>query len=302
MEGVRARAFETFRARTRALYGTAYRAPFVSSFWSERCQHILEDAASKPTEEFLLWSNVVDQEEMPAFLLWYDNLKHSVSWPRWRKLTRKSRHSRPHDFSIDAGTAPVPVQHAYHLKLFEELSGRAFTDCDAIVEVGGGYGNFCRMLRMDGFRGPHFIIDLPPVRELQRLFLSLDGVPFTDTPKWSDGACLLTEVDIEEIVALLEGKRVAFVATWSLSETPMALRRRLFPSLHAYCYRYLIATQSFVWPSPSMIACGKGLEGEGIDNLSYFGTLANEASTDVRWVSLPVPHHTSSQYLFGARD
>jgi hypothetical protein len=296
-----ARLYDAFRARLRALTApspVATEAPF----WSQRCRQIIADAEDKPLEDFLRWSDVVDGPEMGCFRIWYDNLRHSREWTRWRKLSRKSPYGNPHAFSMDEGTAPVPLQHVYHVKIFEALAGRPLTDIDVVVEVGGGYGNFCRVLQMDGFKGTHVIIDLPAVREIQRLFLSLNGVPVTDVPGLAPGACLLTEAGIDLLLALLPGKRVTFVATWSLSETPLAFRQRLFPALHAHCTRYLIASQSFAWPSDAMVYHGMAKEGEGVDNSAYFNLFAQEASPDTKWVAFPVPHHVTSHYLFGVRD
>jgi hypothetical protein len=70
-----------------------------------------------------------------------------------RKLTRDSKLGRPQDFTLDMGTSPILIQHAFHLLHYEDCTKTPFLDCDMIFEVGGGYGSFCRLLEAAGFGG-----------------------------------------------------------------------------------------------------------------------------------------------------
>ena len=240
----------------------------VTDYWRSRCAAMAQMATTKPVQDFLSWSNDVHHEELPVFNIWYDALLANPDWEsRWKRLSRKAPWGNPHPFSRDAGTSPVTLQHAYHLMKYEQAAGQRFVeDLDVIIEVGGGYGNFCRMLRADGFRGTYAIIDLPHAREFQRAYLRLCGdMDVTDEVKLVPGAALLLEKDIPELLKLVAGKRVGFVATWSLSETPMAFRDKLFPALHADTRKYLIASQ---WPWHHT---------DGISNEDYFEKLVLDA-------------------------
>ena len=250
----------------------------VSEYWQGRCIAIAADAVTKRMEDFLSWSNDVSHEELPVFAPWYAALKADAEWPRWERLTRKSPHGNPHPFSLDAGTTPVTVQHAYHLLRYERATGTRFLDdLDMIVEVGGGYGNFCRMLRADGFTGEHVIIDLPHVQAIQRAYLGLCGVE----------ANLALESGIPNILKMVSGKRVAFVATFSLSETPIAFRAKLFPALHEHCTKYLIATQ---WPSHCMEP--------DVSNADYFDGFMRDAGGV--WHTEEIAGFGGHRYLFGS--
>lgn len=285
----RARAFGEFAKRL-----TALELPdSASPHWRGRCEAMVEAVMTKPLEDFLVWSNDVSIcEYNDSFKKWHAELKADPYWPRWQKLTRKSR-EKDHVLSVDAGATPITVQHAYHLKKFEEWTKTKFwEDVDLIVEVGGGYGNFARMLWLDGYRGGHGIIDLPHVREIQTLFLDrLDGVG-RDTFLW-------TEEDLGEDVfqsltrGFREFDRIAFVATWSLSETPMSFREKLFPALHEHCTKYLIASQwTYDWT-------GSDPEQQKYDNQQYFEQFMKDAGGT--WVVRPVPHHETESYLFGVK-
>lgn len=261
----------------------------ASEHWTGRCRSMVESAVTKPLVDFLVWSDDVDIHEYNvSFRSWWEELKSDKQWSRWEALSRKTK-ERHHDLSIDGGSSPINVQHAYHLKTYEEWTGDRFLDgVDTVVEVGGGYGNFARMLRLDGFKGRHIIIDLPHVREIQRLFAELTGSvclhPESDSVEFDSGLELWTEDELGR--DLRASGRIAFIATWSLSETPLTFREKLFPQLHKHCVKYLIASQwTYNW--------------FGIDNPSYFEQFQKDAGGD--WIVRPVPHHGSENYLFGVK-
>jgi len=220
----------------------------VTDFWRKQMGKVAQQVRTETAASFLTWSDMVDQSELDIFHPMYEALRADVQWEtRWKKLTRKAPGTSPHSYSRDSGASPNTVQHTYMLMRYERAAGtRLADDIDVIIEFGGAHGNFCRMLYDDGFRGSYVILDLPHIREFQRAYLQLCGIPVATEPMLRDGtATLLVEKDIEALLPMLKGKRVAFVATWSLSEAPLELRNKLFPALHAVCTKYLIASQ---WP------------------------------------------------------
>jgi predicted O-methyltransferase YrrM len=220
----------------------------LTDFWRSQMGKVAQLVKTAPIASFLTWSDMVDQSELDVFHPMYDALRADVQWEtRWKTLSRKATNTVPHTYSRDSGASPNTVQHTYMLMRYERAAGkRLVDDVDVIVEFGGAHGNFCRMLYNDGFRGSYVILDLPHIREFQRAYLQLCGVPVTSDVVLRDGtATLLVEKNIGALLPMLKGKRVAFVATWSLSEAPLELRSKLFPALHSSCSKYLIATQ---WP------------------------------------------------------
>src|SRR3984957_18508138 len=273
----------------------------VTSYWRERAAAQAEFARTKPVEDFLAWSDDVDMHELDLFTPWYRALQASPQWDRWKRLSRKAQYGKPHAFSLDEGTSPVGLQHAYHLMCYEQMTGARFLDgVQTIVEVGGGYGNFARMLREDGFRGTHVIIDLPQTREFQKLYLGLNGIRTSTCGLLRgdfrsnlivDGVNLVLEEDIPDVLRRLgdKTKGVAFVATWSLSETPLAFRSKLFPALFDKCGKYLMATQ---WPQHHT---------DGIANDEYFTQFmkaATAARPELGWRTAVIDHHPVSRCLF----
>ena len=202
--------------------------------WSNVCTAIQQEAKTGNKFEFLRWRSLNDfsvpEEWVPEIC--YTALRNSSSWStKWFPLTCETKVGRPKNFSKDFGTSPILVQHAYHLLRYEEATSGSLVDCDVIFEVGGGYGSFCRLFRNAGFSGLHIIYDLPHVSAIQRLYLGLSG--YDEAPHIMDYEpgghrfCLVTEDTLDQVVAALASSRfrVAFVATWSLSEFPLAGER-----------------------------------------------------------------------------
>ena len=259
----------------------------VSDNWAAKARKMIADSETQPLDEFLHWDTYLDMCQLDCHHAWYAALRASPDWEsRWRTLSTRSPYGRSWDYDRDPNVSPNSVQHAYHLFQFEQATGKRFTDdVDAILEVGGGYGNVARMLHVDGWRGPYVIVDLPHVLEFQRLFLTLNGIPVRDFDgSLFDGVTLAVEEAIPAVLEALAGKKIAFWSTWALSETTLEFRAKFFPRLHAQCAQYLLASQ---WTYPVF----------EIDNAAYFKQFMDDAGGD--WVVVPITAYSSEAYLFG---
>lgn len=117
---------------------------------------------------------------------------------------------------------------------------------DKMVEFGGGYGSTCRIAKMNlGLKSLHWdIIDLPIMLSLQRAYLLEScGVNIIDTVSFHDN---FRTVNVP--------KRSMFMATWSISETPLILRREIEPWLKRFDYVFIAFKREY----------------QGIDNFTYF--------------------------------
>lgn len=96
------------------------------------------------------------------------------------------------------------IHQAYHLKRWEDATGRLVEDLETIFEFGAGYGAMADLVRRLGFRGRYLVHDLPEFALLQRYFLGARGiaVEHVEAPQ----ACDL------------------FIGLYSLSEIPVAGR------------------------------------------------------------------------------
>lgn len=264
---------ERMRADLIAL-ADAPHAGTMTDYWRDRQRAMAEMARTKPLEEFLSWSVDLHYHDEVFFRRWYEDLVTRPDWKaRWEPLSRALPWGKPHAFPPDAGTTPVTLQHAYHLMRYETTQRCRFVaDLDLVVEVGGGYGNFARMLRTDGFSGEYVVVDLPVTQVFQRAYLALSNV----------AARLVTEDRLDTVD--VAGRRVGFVSTFALSETPLAFRAKVRPLLDA-ASKVLLAVQ---WPSHKME--------NDVSNEIYFGDVAR--SSRLTFWAEPIAHFPGHMYLF----
>jgi hypothetical protein len=180
-------------------------------------------------------------------------------------------------------SSPLLVQHAYHLVRLLEHTDFDLARVRRIVEFGGGYGSFYRLLRSLGYRERYVICDLPVMCALQRFYLrnlfpgEPGGAPPTNL-QWlsgAPGALLARELGTQLTPSL-------FVATWSLSETPPAVRSQVAPLLSRFDYVLLAYQRAF---------------GDQ-DNASYFGAL-EKTLPQFRWHHAECPAYRNNFYLIG---
>ena len=240
--------------------------------WFKRCQNLVSLATQRPLEDFLIWTEDLERSEFnESFSQMYDDLLAHPESERWARLVLEVDNLKHHPLARDKRTSPSIVQQAFHLACFEAHTKHSlWSGMDTVVEVGGGFGNFARMLYDDGFRGRYVILDLPQIVAFQRAYLAMVGI---DDDYVSFG--------IPEVLG-----NVAFVACWSLSETPLAYRQTLFPWLHAETERYLIVTQTG--------------EYHGVNNMMYFDQFMSDAKAE--WTIRNVPYAPEDRYLFGVKS
>lgn len=159
------------------------------------------------------------------------------------------------------------IHHAYSIFRFESATRHELAGGGTILEVGGGYGNFCRLLVKRGFTGSYVIYDLPEFLQLQEWYL---GRTLAD-----DERKQLT------FATSLPASADLIVGLWSISEMPFDLRDRIKALAPKY---FLIGYQQ---------------EFFGLDNVDYFKRW--ERDGDYRWTHVGIPHIKDNYYLFGAR-
>lgn len=115
------------------------------------------------------------------------------------------------------------INQAYHLRLWEQTTGRRVEDLDSIYEFGGGYGALAELSYRLGFAGEYHICDLPEFALLQRHYLAGRGLSVIH--------------ETEPVAADL------FIALYSLSETDADLRERWMAHQRSRSYLLLYSGQ-----------------------------------------------------------
>jgi len=179
-------------------------------------------------------------------------------------------------------SSPLLVQHAYHLTRLLECTDFDLSRLQLVVEFGGGYGSFYRLLRNLGYRNRYVICDLPVMCALQRFYLRnvFPTGPDAQPPanlEWLSGdmqAALKRETS--------QQSPSLFIATWSLSETPPAVRNEIAPVMGGFGY----------------ILCAYQRVFGNHDNVQYFASL-EKMLPHFNWHHAECPVYKNNFYLIG---
>lgn len=181
-------------------------------------------------------------------------------------------------------TSPLLMQHGFHVVRLLESTDFDLSRLALVVEFGGGYGSFYRLLHNLGYRNRHVICDLPPMRALQRFYLRnvFPTGPAAEPPpnlEWLSG-------EVEDGLKRLAAERAPslFIATWSLSEIPEEARERIASALPGFDYVLCVYQRSF----------------GGYDNVRYF-TALERARPEFEWQHAECPAFRNNFYLIGRR-
>lgn len=130
--------------------------------------------------------------------------KPLVTWPRYR-------------------TSFASTQHLFHIAFLREKISAAFDDVETVLEWGGGYGNFAKiLLRYLGRQATYILIDTPLMTSVQWLYLS--SVLGEESVNLVDDSSEGVKKGVINLVSLpfvnnIDEKPGLFVSTWGLSES-----------------------------------------------------------------------------------
>lgn len=202
---------------------------------------------------------------------------------RWCKAIEESSIGKPTWSVNHLQSSGNLIHHAYHVAQFEDKTGMLIEDINFVFEFGGGYGSMCRLFRNLGFKGKYIIFDYPHFSALQKFYLKSLGVISKDNGKSDvDVVCVS---NIKELISLFSNKlhdeNNLFMATWSISESPVQFRAQIWPLLNQF-NAFLIAYQ------------GKFFE---LDNVDYFQNFKkNYMAANINWYEWQIMHLAESQY------
>lgn len=154
---------------------------------------------------------------------------------------------------------------------------------DQILEYGGGTGDTAVTCRQLGFRGRHLIYDLRPSLLVQQMFLRSHGWPtyFVDlmdneqlsrdqslylgrktlmVPADLSGEVLAKAVSDDRVIL----KKSLFIATFSLSESPLPDREKVLTSIKGFAVMLIRFAPTY----------------DSIDNVQYFSEFANKLNNE----------------------
>lgn len=254
-------------------------------FWRATCEEMIETAATSDPRYFKRWRPIAATMvgRTNAYSLRnYWRLRNSTAWRRvWCDAIRLPAYGHSAPFLADPRTDAITVQHATNLIHFEQVEGHPISVHACIVEFGGGYGSFCRLLRRTGFMGRYIIFDQPPILALQRYYLGLHGLD----AEYATEAPIILCSSLEEVKRFIKPD-AALVSTWALSEMPPELRDDIEEFVNDQrANAVLFAYQEHF---------------EGIDNRAYFSDLQVRHGADWQWTETALSE--SDAYVTATRQ
>ncbi len=250
------------------------------TFWGAKRTRLRKLIAFSDPRAFLTWSALAETmfpEPYARFaLIELRDLRKSGNWAVWRRAIRERAIGLPFPCFYDPLTSSNAIHHGYHLHRLQAETGVQVSDFGLILELGGGYGSLCRIAHGRRFAGRYVLYDLPELCALQRYYLDSLGISGVETVS-----------NVAELRAKLEQPRCGprlFVATWSLSESPLDFRAWIEEVIDGFD-AFLIAYQK------------EFLE---IDNEAFFAGWQRRFS-GVQWTVSNIDHLPGNAYLFGRR-
>ena len=257
--------------------------------WAKHMNRLRELVLSANPREFLRWDVVSSTMFVSRAAYIRTELRYLRCCPdwdaRWRAAIKESRVGHPRLYIFYPPSSENLIHHAYHLAQFEQKTQRPVDRMNYVLEFGGGYGSMCRLFYNLGFCGKYVIFDLPPFSALQRYYLQTQGFPVltpADAVKAKTGIVCVS--DFGQLKTIMDGDmqvpNAMFVATWSISETPVQIRHAVMPFMARF-NSFLIAYQDRF--------------GE-VDN-SVFFECWKKINSHVVWHNWPIAHVPGNSYL-----
>ncbi len=257
----------------------------VSPWWEEVRTQLVDHIERDDPRSFLHWEPIrqtmfisPDEEFVATELA---ELQASGDWQeRWSHALLESPAGCPAPYRGFKASSGTLIHHAYHLLILERTIGRRIENLREMVEFGGGYGSFARLVYGLGFDGRYHVYDFPELNALQRYYVNSvaaadGGAAFPDTFVSTSDRLALPTVHADDSL---------FVALWSLSETPLH-ERELWIGRIAAAGHVLIAYQA---------------EFEDVGNDAWFGALQTRVRSHA-WSRLAISHLPGHAYLIGRR-
>ena len=259
--------------------------------WLSKMNRLRELVLNRDPRKFLRWE-VISGTMFVAYARYISTelnyLKHRSDWnTRWRVAIKESPVGHPVLYIFYPASSGNLIHHAYHLAQFEEKTGAQIHNMDYVFEFGGGYGSMCRLFFNLGFHGKYIIFDLPSFSALQRYYIKTIGLPIhsVDTFRKSKTGVICLS-DIQQLNVLLadriEASNSMFIATWSISESPITIRDSVLP-LTSKFKSFLIAYQD------------RFREANNVDFFSNW----KDNNRVVTWHSWRIEHIPGNNYLVG---
>jgi hypothetical protein len=259
--------------------------------WSMNVNEIIKSILTKNPQEFLSWDVIKYTMFVVRDKFVSPELKAIIKSDNynsfWKAILKESNIGNPLRYWKYPKSSGNLIHHAYHLLRFNQTTNIKADELDFIFEFGGGYGSLCRVFHKAGFKNRYVIFDLPVFSAIQKYYLKNSEIKILEKKdyltKESGVICISDIAELEELLNLIStNDNRLFLATWSLSETPLGFRENfvnLFSKFNYFLFAYQI---QFI----------------DVNNVQYFKNIQNKLE-NIEWQSSEIEHLPGNKYLIG---
>lgn len=175
------------------------------------------------------------------------------------------------------------IHHVYHLlQLFKMKNDFNFNNYNLIIEFGGGYGSFNRLIKKEGYKNDYLIYDFNDINLLQYYYLKnfYDDVNLNEVSKIFKINLISNNETLKKFLIRYQGQKVLLISHWALSETPIEVRENFIKTLSGVNYDIFLAFQENF---------------NGINNLNYFNKIFKKDEFILKKFTINFERH---YYLF----
>jgi hypothetical protein len=255
----------------------------TNSEWQQNVDTIYDNCLTKDPRFFLSWPTIRKTMFLSSTSI-VDKEMTSIKNAGLLSKTKEDHFGFPLPYISNPKSSPNLTHLLYHTLAYEKKTGIKIATMDFILEFGGGYGCLCKLLFQSGFKGTYVIFDLPLFSALQIYYLTKLGYSVTNSiTKKADIYCLSSVKDVASLIKKQpNAQKSMFIATWSLSESPLAIRNKFTPLLKQFKYMLVAYQKDF----------------GTVDNIKYFLNFKKltKAAKTKQYHLHNIPN---SYYLFG---
>ncbi len=242
--------------------------------WDNMLKDIRKEYESQPTK--FLQQRMISRTIHPnqaGLAQKYHNYVMNDNWVKDAVLPfiADSKVGTPFKICNNQTMSLTTIQNSYYLHQMKNYYGiNAPETVTRVTDIGGGYGNMCRVFMKLGFTGQYNIIDFPLMHTIQKKFLSENGI---ENVKYSS----------LDAAGLSGGEKSLLLATFSMNEMPIRDRAIIEQQIRNYDYIFIAHNRNF----------------DGIDNIAYFENLNKQLSDTFKITQFACPVNPTHRYFIG---
>ncbi len=235
----------------------------MKTLWNKMLEEIIREYQTNPTtflRQKTISKTVHPNGQKVATNCYQEMITCSFCKKNILPKLKDSSVGTPFQFKHMPHCSPLNMQHAYNIHLLHKhLDIVIPQDVNYIVEVGGGYGNFCRLINQLGYSGRYTIVDFPPMLDIQKTFLAKNSISNVE----------FSTLKASQMIPK-SSERSLLMGTFSINEMPMENRQIIEPLYNKYDYLHIVHNSFF----------------DGIDNMEYFRKLRTKLNDDFETIHI----------------